>query len=171
MHQRGAGGALEPIPFELPQEPEFFMGGGGLYGTARDYLAFVRMLLNGGRHDGTQVLRPETVALMGENHIGALNAGVAKTASPGLSNDVDFFPGMAQKWGISFLINTEQAKAGRSAGSLAWAGLANTYFWVDPKKRVAGVILMQLLPFADEKAVSLYNRFEAGVYAALPAAA
>jgi methyl acetate hydrolase len=170
MHQRKADGALEPVQFEMPQDPEFFMGGGGLYSTARDYLAFEQMLLHGGRFNGAQVLRSETVALMSQNHIGNLNAGMLKTAMPTASNDVNFFPGMDQKWGLSFLINTQQGPAGRSAGSLAWAGAANTYFWIDPTKRVAGVILMQLRPFADDRAVKLYGQFESGVYKALQAA-
>ena len=65
------------------------------------------------------------------------------------TNDVDLYPDMVKKWGLSFLINTAKTPEGRSAGSLAWAGLANTYFWIDPARNVAGVILMQLLPFAD----------------------
>jgi CubicO group peptidase (beta-lactamase class C family) len=93
-----------------------------------------------------------------------------KTANPAVSNDVNFFPGQDQKWGLSFLINTQQGPAGRSAGSLAWAGAANTYFWIDPTRRVAGVILMQLWPFADDRAVKLYGQFESGVYKALQAA-
>jgi methyl acetate hydrolase len=170
MHLRKADGALEPVQFEMPQNPEFFMGGGGLYSTARDYLAFEQMLLQGGRFNGAQVLRSETVALMSQNHIGHLNAGIMKTAMPTASNDVNFFPTMDQKWGLSFLINTQPGPAGRSAGSLAWAGAANTYFWIDPTKRVAGVILMQLRPFADDRAVKPYEQFESGVYKALQAA-
>ena len=170
MHRRQANDTLEPEEFEMTQTPEFFMGGGGLYSTARDYLAFEQMLLHGGRFNGAQVLRSETVALMSENQIGTLNAGVMKTANPTVSNDVDFFPGQDQKWGLSFLINTQPAPAGRSAGSLAWAGAANTYFWIDPAKRVAGVILMQLWPFADTRAVKLYGQFESGVYKALQTA-
>lgn len=164
MHARQADGSLQPMPFELNQNPEFFMGGGGLYSTAGDYLAFQQMLLHGGRFNGVQILKPETVAEMRKNHIGKLNAGAMKTAIPAYTNDVDFFPGMELKWGLSFLINTKEGPAGRSAGSLTWAGLANTYYWIDPIKRLAGVILLQLLPFADAKAVKLYAQFERGVY-------
>src|SRR6202166_3635746 len=73
MHARGEDGTLAPIPFELEQEPEFHMGGGGLYGTAPDYIAFIRMLLNGGSLNGYRVLKPETVAMMTQNHIGDIN--------------------------------------------------------------------------------------------------
>jgi CubicO group peptidase (beta-lactamase class C family) len=104
---------------------------------------------------------------MAQNAIGELNVQPLKTAIPASSNDAEFFPGMVKKWGLGFMISTEAVPGGRSAGSLAWAGLGNTYFWIDPAKGVAGVILMQLLPFADAKALALFDRFEKAVYAAL----
>jgi len=164
MHARGADGSLKPIEFEMPQEPEFFMGGGGLYSTGPDYLKFVRMFLNHGSLDGKTVLRPETVAIMGQNQIGNVNVVVLKSVLPDSSLDAEFFPGMVKKWGLGFMINTETAPTGRSAGSLAWAGLANTYFWIDPGKNIAGVILMQLLPFADPQALQTFAEFESGLY-------
>jgi CubicO group peptidase (beta-lactamase class C family) len=167
MHARGPEGTLAPIPFELPQEPEFQMGGGGLYGTAADYLAFQRLFLNAGRANGRQVLSPQTVRLMSENAIGDLDVQLLKTAAPAYSNDAEFFPGMVKKWGLGFMISTAQVPGGRSPGSLAWAGLGNTYFWIDPMKGVAGVILMQLIPFADAKALALFDDFEKAVYATL----
>jgi methyl acetate hydrolase len=167
VHQRDERGVLAPIEFGLPENPEFLMGGGGLYGTAADYLAFTRMILQDGRANGNQVLRPDTVALMAQNHIGSLEVGVMKTAMPPLSRDVELFPGMSKKWGLSFLINTQQAPTGRSAGSLAWAGLANTYFWIDRTRRVSGVFLSQVLPFYDAPAIDLLGKFETEVYRAL----
>ena len=167
VHQRGPDGALAPIEFELPQEPEFMMGGGGLYGTAGDYLRFGQMIMRGGTLDGTPVLRPETVDLMGQNHIGPLEVGAVKSAIPALSNDVELFPGMSTKWGLSFVINTQPLPTGRSANSLAWAGLANTYFWIDRTKQVCGVFLSQVLPFFDATAVDLFVKFETEVYRAL----
>ncbi len=164
IHQRDDKGALAPVDLEIPQDPEFHMGGGGLYSTAGDYLTFALMIMQGGSLKGAQVLRPETAALMAQNHIGPLEIGVLKTAIPSLSNDVELFPGMSKKWGLSFLINTQQAPTGRSAGSLAWAGLANTYFWIDRTKRVAGVFLSQVLPFYDHTAIDLFGKFEAEVY-------
>ncbi|HEX7969306.1 MAG TPA: serine hydrolase domain-containing protein, partial [Stellaceae bacterium] len=150
---------------------EFFMGGGGLYSTGPDYLKFVRMFLNQGKLNGAQVLRPEIVALMGQNQIGDINVVVLKTVAPESSLDAEFFPGMVKKWGLGFMINTADAPTGRSAGSLAWAGLANTYFWIDPRKNVAGVILMQLLPFADPQALETFAEFESGVYEVAAASA
>jgi CubicO group peptidase (beta-lactamase class C family) len=169
MHARAEDGSLAPIPFELEQEPEFHMGGGGLYGTAADYIKFTQMILNKGNGNGNQVLKPETVATMAQNHIGELNMGKMTTAIGWATNDVDLYPDIAKKWGLSFLINTAKTPEGRSPGSLAWAGLANTYFWIDPARDVAGVILMQLLPFADKKCLEAFAGFERGVYAGLDA--
>jgi len=166
MHARTPEG-LAPIPFELEQNPEFHMGGGGLYGTAADYIKFTQMILNKGKGNGNQVLKAETVALMGQNNIGALEVNKLTTAAPVYTNDVDLYPGMSKKWGLSFLINTAQTPEGRSAGSLAWAGLANTYFWIDPARNVSGVILMQLLPFADRICLEAFAGFERGIYAGL----
>lgn len=168
MHARTPEG-LAPIPFELEQNPEFHMGGGGLYGTAADYIKFTQMILNKGKGGGNEVLKPETVALMGQNNIGGLEVGKMTTALPIYTNDVDLYPGMVKKWGLSFLINTAQTPEGRSAGSLAWAGLANTYFWIDPARDVSGVILMQLLPFADSICLEAFAGFERGIYAGLGA--
>ena len=170
MHARGEDGALASIPFELEQNPEFHMGGGGLYGTAGDYIKFTQMILNKGKGNGNQVLKPETVALMSQNHIGDLTMGKMTSAVAFATNDVDLYPDMDKKWGLSFLINTAKTPEGRSPGSLAWAGLANTYFWIDPSRNVAGVILMQVLPFADAKCLEAFAGLERGVYAGLDAA-
>jgi CubicO group peptidase (beta-lactamase class C family) len=170
MHARGEDGTLAPIPFELEQDPEFHMGGGGLYGTAADYIRFTQMILNKGRGNGNQLLKPETVAMMGQNHIGELNMTGMTSAVPFATNDVDLYPDMDKKWGLSFLINTAKTPEGRSPGSLAWAGLANTYYWIDPSRDITGVILMQLLPFADRKCLQAFAGFETGVYAGLDAA-
>jgi len=169
MHSRGPDGSLAPIPFEIEQEPEFHMGGGGLYGTAGDYIKFTQMILSKGRGNGNQVLKPETVAMMGQNHIGELNMTKLTSAIPFATNDVDLYPDMVKKWGLSFVINTARTPEGRSPGSLAWAGLANTYFWIDPSRDVTGVILMQLLPFVDKPCLEAFAGFERGVYAGLDA--
>jgi methyl acetate hydrolase len=167
MHARVADGTLAPIEFELPQEPEFEMGGGGLYGTAADYLAFARLFLADGRANGRQVLKPETVRLMTENAVGGLEVRRLQTAMPEYSHDAEFFPGMVKKWSLGFMISTAAVPGGRAAGSLAWAGIANTYFWIDPRTGVAGVILMQLLPFADPQALAVFDAFEKALYGAL----
>jgi CubicO group peptidase (beta-lactamase class C family) len=168
VHARQPDGALSVIDWPVGNEPGYCMGGGGLCSTARDYLRFLRMLLAGGALDGARILKPETVAEMGRNHIGDLNVLPMRSGDPARSNDVELFPAMAKKWGLGFLINTEPAPGGRSAGSLAWAGLGNTYFWIDPTRRVAGVVLTQILPFGDHAALGLLDRFEQAVYRVIP---
>jgi CubicO group peptidase (beta-lactamase class C family) len=166
LHERGADGTLTPIDFEIPQDPEFDMGGGGLYSSAPDYLKFVRMILARGELGGARVLAPETVDLMSRNHIGELSVTLLKTAMPARSNDAEFFPGVAKRWGLGFMINQERAPTGRSAGGLTWAGLSNAYFWIDPVKGVGGVYLTQVFPFADHKSLGLFLAFETAVYRA-----
>ncbi len=166
IHHRGPDGSLTPdMDLEIPQQPEFEMGGGGLYGTAGDYLKFVRMILNNGRSDrGEAVLKPGTVATMSKNAMGDCKVCLLATVMPPLSNDAEFFPGMDKQWGLSFMINNTPAPTGRSAGSLAWAGLANTYYWIDPAKGVGGVYATQILPFADTKSLPLFQAFEKAMY-------
>ncbi|MGL4291635.1 MAG: serine hydrolase domain-containing protein [Phreatobacter sp.] len=150
----------------IPQEPEFFMGGGGLYSTARDYLAFTRMILNGGTGNGNRVLKAETIAEMSRDQIPGINIGTLVTAMPPVTNDANFFPEVSQGWGLSFLINRDRSPEGRPAGSLAWAGLANTFYWIDPKTGVTGIFLTQILPFFDGEAIKLFRAFESEVYRA-----
>ncbi|HUJ75094.1 MAG TPA: serine hydrolase, partial [bacterium] len=162
----GEDGGLQRSSFALPEDVEFEFGGGGLYGTARDYLAFTRMILGQGSLKGTRVLRPETVALMGQNHLGPLRVAEMHAASA-ITRDSNFWPGMPCTWGLSFLINTARTPQGRSAGSLAWAGLANTYYWIDPVKHITGVFCTQILPFFDAQAIGLFREFETTVYRSL----
>jgi methyl acetate hydrolase len=169
VHQRQTNGSLDPQPLETPFKPEFYAGGGGLYSTAPDYVIFLRMLLNEGSFNRARILKSETVALMGQNHIGDIEAGILKTTMPMRSNDVDLFPGISLKWGLAYMINMQPGPNGRSAGSLTWAGLYNTYFWIDPKRRVAGTIMTQILPFADTRTLAVYGQFERGIYEALNA--
>jgi methyl acetate hydrolase len=170
VHQRGADGALAPQPLETPFVPEFYAGGGGLYSTAGDYLNFLQMLLNGGSYNGARILQPETVALMERNFIGETPAGVLKTFVPARSNDVDLFPGAPLRWTLGHMLNVQAGPNGRSAGTVSWGGIFNTYYWIDPSKKVTGLIMTQILPFADPRALKLYGQFESGVYEALKSA-
>jgi CubicO group peptidase (beta-lactamase class C family) len=164
VHQKHADGSLEPQPWPEPFVPEFWAGGGGLYSTGRDYLTFLEMLLHGGTRHGARILRPETVALMNDNHVGNLPAGVLRSIVPERANDFDPFPGAPVRWGLGYMINVQPGPDGRSAGSVGWAGIFNSYYWLDPIRRVAGVILTQILPFADPAVLRLYGAFERGVY-------
>jgi len=169
VHQRQADGTLAPQPLETPFTPEFWSGGGPLYSTGRDYLTFLQALLHGGSHNGSRILKPETVALMGKNHTGDIPAGIMKTTTPARSNDVDFFPGAPIRWGLGYMLNMEPGPNGRSAGTVSWGGIFNTYYWLDGAKRVTGLIMTQILPFADTRAVKLYGQFERSVYESLKA--
>jgi CubicO group peptidase (beta-lactamase class C family) len=122
------------------------------------------MLLNRGSLNGTRIVSPDTVVTMGRNHIGSVGVRAIKTAMPERSSDFTFVADGRDKWGIGFMISADGKPGGRSAGSLSWGGLNNTYFWVDPARGIAGVILMQFLPFADSKALALYDAFERAAY-------
>ncbi len=160
VHHRLPGGGLRPGSSGRPAKQELEGGGGGLFSTAPDYLKFLAMLLRGG--DG--ILRRETVALMGQNQVGALDVSRLVSVVPPMSNDAEFFPGMPKGWGYGFLINGQAGPAGRAANSLAWAGLANCYYWIDPTHGLAGVLMTQLLPFADPAILGLLDSFETELY-------
>jgi CubicO group peptidase (beta-lactamase class C family) len=104
---------------------------------------------------------------MSRNAMGSLRVRMLPTQNPALSLDAEFFVGTPKTWGLSFMINEERAPTGRSPGSLAWAGLANTYFWIDPTKNIAGLAMMQVLPFVDPKSLALFTAYEKSVYASL----
>jgi methyl acetate hydrolase len=168
MHQREGDGSLTPMPdFELPQEPEVHMGGHGLYGTVGDYCRFIRMWLNDGAGEHGRVLKPETVRVAERNHLGERKIKGLPGVIATLSNYAEFFPGMPKSWALTFMVNEEEAPTGRPAGALAWAGLANLYYWIDRKNGVGGFWATQILPFADATSVGGYLDFEKAVYDSL----
>jgi CubicO group peptidase (beta-lactamase class C family) len=157
------------MEFEIPQEPEFDMGGGGLYGTVTDYAAFLRLILNRGRVGTTQLVEPETVDQMVVNNMGNLRVELLRTAIPAYSNDAEFFPGVPKSWGLTFQINDEPAPTGRPAGGLMWAGLANSFYWIDLQNKLAGCYISQIVPFVDARSYQLYHDVETAVYQSLAA--
>lgn len=164
--QREGDGTLKPVPRTQPTPPKTFNGGGGLYSTAADYVRFMQMILRRGQGGGgVRVLAAGTVEQMASNQVGTLSAGKMKTAKPDRSSDVDFHPGVSDGFGLGFLINSTAYPGGRSAGSLAWAGLLNTFYWIDPHRDLCAVLLMQFLPFCDTQAMEMLREFERGVYA------
>jgi CubicO group peptidase (beta-lactamase class C family) len=164
-YHREDGSDLKQDERKLPTPPTTFNGGGGLYSTAGDYVRFMQMILNHGKGpNNVRILQPKTVVGMKTNQIGELTAGKMKSFRPNTSADVDIQPGHTEKWGLGFLINTTPYAGGRSAGSLAWAGLYNTFYWIDPKRRRCAVILMQYLPFVDKEAVGILDDFERAIY-------
>jgi CubicO group peptidase (beta-lactamase class C family) len=164
VNRRQADGTMAKEAVQPPTSDFVPIGGGGLSSTASDYIRFTRMLLNGGELDGARVLSAASVKQMGENHIGALGVPALKTAMPERSDDFSFVNDGRDKWGLGFLITAEAVPGKRSAGSLSWGGINNTYFWLDPARGLTGTIMMQFLPFADRKALALYDAFERGVY-------
>ncbi len=171
LYTRATDGSLTLQPLEtIPAAPEFWSGGGPLYSTPRDYLTFLQTLLHGGSFNGVRLLKAETVAEMHKNATGTIPCGVLKTEMPPISNDVDFFPGAPIRWGLGYMLNLDAGPNGRSAGTVSWGGLFNTYYWLDPARKVTGLIMTQILPFADARVVKLYGRFESSVYEALKTA-
>jgi methyl acetate hydrolase len=164
IHQRAEDGSLEPLDFELP-EPEVHMGGHGLYSTVEDYCKFIRMWLNDGMGPGgQQIVSKETVEMAQQNGLGEMKIKGLPGVIPWLSNYAEFFPGMPKSWALTFMINDEDAPTGRPAGALAWAGLANLYYWIDRANGVGGFWATQIFPFADPTSVVGYLDFETAVY-------
>ena len=164
VHRRRLDGTFQVDPVQPPMSVTQPIGGGGLASTAPDYIRFLQMLLNQGTLNGVRIASAETVATMGRNHIGTVGVRAVKTAMPERSSDFTFVADGRDKWGIGFMITADGKPGRRSAGSLSWGGINNTYFWVDPVRGVAGVILMQYLPFVDSKALAVYDAFEREVY-------
>jgi CubicO group peptidase (beta-lactamase class C family) len=164
VHRRGPDGTYRVDSSQPAMSVKVFNGGGGLASTASDYTRFLRMFLNGGTLDGARIVSPETVAAMSRNHIGNVGVRAVKTAMPERSSDFAFVADGRDRWGIGFMVTADEQPGKRAAGSLSWGGINNTYFWIDPVRGVAGVILMQYLPFSDAKALAVYDAFERAVY-------
>jgi methyl acetate hydrolase len=172
IHARGEDGSLTPLDdFALPDNPEVDMGGHGLYGTVPEYMKFIRMWLNDGAGPNGRVLKPETVewAVKG-GLVPPQKVTMLPGVIPSLSNDAEFFPGLAKDWSYTFMVNSEEAPTGRPAGSIGWAGLANSYYWIDRQNGIGGYWATQILPFADGVSFPGYIDLETAVYQALAAA-
>lgn len=168
MHVRLGDGSLAHKSIEVPQDAEFDMGGHALYSTPADYLRFLQMILRGGELDGRRVLAAGSVAEMMTRQIGEVSVpATLKTVNARISNDVTFFPKLPRTWGLGFMMNEAAVPSGRAAGSLAWAGLSNGYYWIDPVRGICATVMTQILPFFDLEVVRLLGAFEAEVYRAL----
>jgi CubicO group peptidase (beta-lactamase class C family) len=161
MHARTPEGGLAPIAFGMPSDTEVLSGGGGLHSTAGDYGRFLRFLLG----EAPQLLSAQMMAELARPQTGARRAGGWTTAAPHLSRDIDLFPGMATGWGLATMTTPQAGPNGRRPGSLAWAGLGNTYYWADPAAGKAGLVLTQVLPFGDPEVLGLFGALERGAYA------
>ncbi len=167
IHDRAADGKLTPLPdLVLPDPPPMDMGGHGLYATVGEYMKFIRMILNGGSGPHGRVLRAETVDAMARDGLQALglSAGGWTTSIASLSNSGEFFPGSDKGWAYTFMTNRERTPTGRSAGSLMWTGLANSFFWIDRAAGIGGYWATQILPFQDAVSYPAFVEFERTVY-------
>ncbi|MBN9203094.1 serine hydrolase domain-containing protein [Methylibium petroleiphilum] len=168
VHGRSRDGLLRPLAnMMLPQPPEMHMGGQGLYGTAGDYMKFIRMVLNNGDGPRGRVLEAATVDFMSRRGPPAPGVGGWTTAAPPLANAGEFFPGLRKSWAYTFMVNDEDTPTGRPAGSLMWTGLGNLYYWIDRKNRIGGFWGTQILPFQDVASYPGFVDFESAVYRTL----
>ncbi|MGB7408312.1 MAG: serine hydrolase domain-containing protein [Pontixanthobacter sp.] len=163
VHTRADAGGFAINPVNLGGG-EFQSGGGGLSSTAPDYGRFLRMILRGGELDGVRIVSAATIAEMSRNQIGDIRAGYMGSAMPNLAQPYDTFPDQDTKWGLGFLINPEPGPNGRSAGSLAWAGIFNSFYWIDPAAGVAGIFISQVSPFGDPGALDAFGALERMAY-------
>jgi len=168
MHARGSDGTLAAIEFALPDNPEVDMPGHGLYASVGDYMKFIRMWLNDGMGENGRVLKPETVDQAVRNGLQAhQTVGMLPGVIPELSNDAEFFPGLAKSWSYTFMVNDEEAPTGRPAGAIGWAGLANLFYWIDRQNGLGGFWATQILPFGDPVSFTGYIDFETAAYGTL----
>ena len=161
---RAQNGKFSPYDLMPPSQPEVYGMGQALYSTAPDYMRFLRMILNKGVLDSQHVLSADSVALMQADQMRGLSFRPMVSAMPAVSADFDPFPGMAVTHSFGFLRNEADIPGRRSAGSLGWAGLCNTHYWIDPARDVAAVFMTQSLPFAEARVMRAFEAFERGVY-------
>lgn len=159
LANRQPDGTYKEAQIPLPKQIRTH-GGGGLFSTAADYVRFMQMFLRGGQG----ILKPGTIEAMRQNQIGALNVRRMISTQPAISRDFGFHIEAGDKFGLGFQINPTPYRNGRAANSMAWAGLWNTYFWIDPESNLCAVILMQSAPFFDQPAIQTLQAFEAAVY-------
>ncbi len=164
VHARLPEGGFSTVPAWLGGGQEFELGGAGLSSTAPDYARFVRMMLNDGELDGARILKPETIREMSRNHVGDIRAGYMGSALPELAPPFDNFPDQHTGWGLSWLTNPEPGPNGRAPMSLAWAGIFNSYYWIDPANGRGGVFMAQLSPFGDPGALAAFGALERMAY-------
>ncbi|MSP14877.1 MAG: class A beta-lactamase-related serine hydrolase [Chloroflexi bacterium] len=159
---RRTDGELVGEPRPESYEPRV-SGDSGLVGTAGDYIRFLHLLLNGGQWDGTRLLTDRSVSEMTKNQIGSLAVVKQPSIMPAVSNPFPLGAGK-DKFGLGFQLKEGAAENSRSPGSYSWAGLFNTHFWGDAQKDIAAVLLMQVLPFYDERCIRLLRDFERHIY-------
>ncbi|MFE5837466.1 serine hydrolase domain-containing protein [Arthrobacter sp. NPDC056493] len=158
-------GTLEPCQVFPAANPEIYHMGHALYGSAADYLSFLRLVLNRGEHDGHTIVGSDAMGLMFENQLGGvtLPTPVIKSYIPSMSYDIEPCPGLRKTHTAGFF-RTEEATPGmRGVGSLTWAGVLNSHYWIDPSRGIAAVFMTQMLPFCDPDLMASLDDFERAV--------
>ncbi|MEV0983593.1 serine hydrolase domain-containing protein [Brevibacterium sp. NPDC049920] len=193
MHSRtryeDGSARLAPLDLRYPDDPEQAAGGGGLYGTPRDFLRLLRALLadsapqrsnspgSPAPHSadsgspalgspgitGAPLLSPVLSAEARRAQLPASWVSPRRSALPASTEDWDFIPEQGDNWSLLGMTNTRTGPHGRAPGGLMWAGLCNSYFWVDWENRDCGALFTQMLPFADPCALELFSLLEATI--------
>jgi methyl acetate hydrolase len=168
LHQKKDGRLTEtPNPPTLSVQPR---GDGRLFSTAADYCRFVQMILNHGQLGTVRLLQVETVREMGRNHTGDVRVRLQPGAKTEYTKPYPLGAG-EDVWGLGFQLAkpARPDPAMRRPGSMSWAGINNTFFWIDPQEKIGVIVLMQFLPFYDEAAIGILRGVEARVYHGLSA--
>lgn len=161
---RDADGRFADHGLAPPPHPEVYGMGSALYGTTPDYLRLLRLVLGRGELEGVRLISPETAELLFANQIGAVSVPRMPSHLPVLSDDLDWFPEVRKTWTAGFMRVEDDVPGRRRAGSLSWAGLLNTHYWIDPASGIAAVLVTQLLPFCDRRCLAVLDAFERAVY-------
>ena len=164
VSRRTSEGGFAPMRMGPPAQPEFYGMGHALYSTAPDYMRFLRMVLNGGALDDERLLSPETAELMYADQMRGLTLRPMLSVDPRVTADLPLAPGPAPTHSFAFVRNEADVAGKRRAGSLGWAGICNTHYWIDPTTGIAAVLMTQSLPFLEPGMVRLYGAFERAVY-------
>jgi len=163
LHQRQDGRLIEtPNPETIAVQPR---GDGRLFSTAADYCRFVQMILNHGQLGTARLLMAETVREMSRNQTGDVKVRLQPVANTSYSKPYPLGAG-EDVWGLGFQLAAPAKTdlAMRRPGSMSWAGINNTFFWIDPQEEIGVIVLMQLLPFYDDAAIGILRGIETRVY-------
>jgi methyl acetate hydrolase len=163
-YQRKEDGSLAAVPAQSLNSPGFLSGGGGLYSTAADYLRFSQALMNGGQLGTNRILKAESVDAMGRNQIGELAIRPFTSYVPSFATDGAALPGGLDKFGLGFALNTKPTDSGRAPNTMAWAGIFNTFFWIDREKKICAVVMSQMSPGLDDGPRQLLEDFDRAAY-------
>lgn len=165
VFMRGEDGSFGPFDLSPPSSPEFYGMGHALYSTAPDYMRFLRMILNRGQLDGNRILSNDAFEDMTADQMNGLTFQKMHSVAPPVSADVEMPEGTTHSF--AFVRAENDIPGMRSAGSLSWAGVCNTHYWIDPSKDLAAVIMTQSLPFLEPRFLNTYQAYEQAVYAGL----